>query len=78
MNISLRRSQGQTVKASSNKKNYVNILSEIINLKGHLNCFIGSKVTAILVNGRILPSGFIGKGLRLQPAQQACSLINAC
>ena len=30
---------------------YVNVYFEILNLKGHLNCFIGSKVTAILVNG---------------------------
>ena len=37
--------------------NYVDIFSEIINLKGHLNCCIGSKVTAIFVNGVILPSG---------------------
>ena len=29
---------------------------EILNLEGHLNCFIGLKVTAILVNRVILPS----------------------
>jgi len=37
-----------------------------------INCITGSKVTAILLNGWILPWGFIEKGLRLQPTQQAC------
>ena len=43
---------------------------------GHLNRFIALKVTAILMNGEILPSGgvAIGEGLRLQPAQEACFL----
>ena len=45
---------------------------EILNLEDHLNRFVGSKNTAILVNRGILPSGCIKKGLRLQPAQQAC------
>ena len=35
---------------------------KILNLEGHLNCFIGSKVTAILVNRGILPSGGIASG----------------
>ena len=30
---------------------------EILNLKGHLNCITGSEVTAILLNGWILPIG---------------------
>ena len=47
---------------------------EILNPEGHPNCFTGSKVTAILLNGWILPiSGASAvKGLRLQPVQQAC------
>ena len=35
----------------SHKIDYVPIFEENLNLKGHLNRFIGSKVTAILVNG---------------------------
>ena len=59
MKISLQRRQAQTVQdfASSHKKNYVKILSEIMNIEGHLNHTIGSKVTPILVNREILPSG---------------------
>ena len=39
--------------------------------KGHPNCITGSKVTAILLNGWILPIGEASsvKDLRLQPAQ---------
>ena len=57
--------------AFSNKIDYV---KEILNIKGHPNRFTGSKVTAILMNGWILPVGGASamKGLRLQPAQQAC------
>ena len=45
--------------ASSHKTNYVDILSEILNPEGHQNCYIGSKVTANLLNGyvSILPTG---------------------
>ena len=43
--------------ASSHKTNYIDIFSEILNLEGHLNRCIGSKVTAILLNGWILPTG---------------------
>ena len=43
--------------ASSHKTNYIDIFSEILNLGGHQNCCIGSKVTAILLNGLILPTG---------------------
>ena len=35
---------------------------EIFNLEGHLNRFIGTKVTAIFVNGGILPSGEVASG----------------
>ena len=47
---------------------------EILIPEGHPNCITGSKVTAYLLNGWILPIGgaSAGKGLRLQPAQQAC------
>ena len=53
---------------------YVTIFKEILNLKGHPNHITGSKVTSILLNGWILPIGGVSavKGLRLQPAQQAC------
>ena len=46
---------------------------EILNTEGHPYRFTGSKGTAILLNGWILPiSGASAvKGLRLQPAQQA-------
>ena len=51
-----------------------------LNLEGHLNRFIGSKVTTILVNGGILPSGGIAGFLLLyiflnlfkQKLRQAC------
>ena len=38
------------------------IFLDNLNLDGHLNCFIGSKVTAILVNGGILPMGGVAVG----------------
>ena len=52
----------------------VTIFLEILNPEGHPNRIIGSKVTAYLLNGWILPicGASAGKGLRLQPAQQAC------
>ena len=58
MKISLRRRHAQTVKngASSHKTNYMDIFSDILNLE-HQNRCIGSKVTAILLNGWILPTG---------------------
>ena len=37
--------------AFSRKIDYVTICKEILNLKGHPNRIIGSKVTAILLNG---------------------------
>ena len=56
------------------KIDYVTILKGILYLEGHPNRITGSKVTAILLNGLILPFGGASavKGLRLQPAQQAC------
>ena len=38
------------------------ISTEILNLEGHLNHCIGSKVTAILLNGWILPTGGVASG----------------
>ena len=60
--------------AFSHKIDYVTIFMEILNLKGHPNRITGLKVTAILLNGLILPIDGASsvKGLRLQPAQQAC------
>ena len=46
----------------SHKTNYIDIFSEILNLEGHLNRCIGSKVTAILLKGRILPTGGVASG----------------
>ena len=56
------------------KSDYVTISKEVLSLKGHQNHITGSKVTAILLNRWILPIGGASavKGLRLQPAQQAC------
>ena len=60
--------------AFRHKIDYLTILKEILNLKGHLNSITGSKVSAILLNWWILPIGGASavKGLRLQPEQQAC------
>ena len=43
--------------AFSHLINYVAILREILNLEGHQNRTTGSRVTAILLNGLILPIG---------------------
>ena len=43
--------------ASSLTKDFVNKCLEILNLKGHWNRHIGSKVTTIFVNWRIFPVG---------------------
>ena len=47
------RRHAQTIKngASSQKKNCIDIISEILNLEGHVNHCIGSKVTMILLKG---------------------------
>ena len=57
----------------SHKIDYVAILQEILNPEGPQNRITGSKVMAFLLNGWILPmvGASAGKGLRLQPAQQA-------
>ena len=63
--IYLRRSHAQAVQngASSHKTNYIDVFLEILNLEGHLNCCIGSKVTGILLNGWILPTGGVVLGM---------------
>ena len=75
MTMSQRR-HAQTVRdrCSSYKIDYVVVIKTFRNPEGHLNPISGSKVTAILLKGRILPIGgaSAGEGLRLQPAQQAC------
>ena len=59
MKISLRRRHALKVEdgAFSHKIAYVAIFWEILNLQGHQNCIAGSIVTAILMNGWILPIG---------------------
>ena len=56
-------------RATSLKINYVAQVKEILNLKGNLNCIIGSKVTANLLEGLILPIGGVASG-----RDCACSL----
>ena len=60
--------------AFDQKIDYIAQVEEILNLKGNQNLFTVSKVTAILPD--LLDFAYrwswIGKGLRLQPAQQAC------
>ena len=48
--------------AFTHEIDYVSIFLEILNLEGHLNRVIGSKVTASLVNGGILLSGGVASG----------------
>ena len=59
MKISLRRRHTLTVAdgAFSHKVTYVTIFKEILNPEVHPNRITGSKVTAILLNGWILPIG---------------------
>ena len=60
--------------ASSHKTNYFDVFSEILYHEGHLNRCIGSKVTAILLNGWILPTGGAALG-RVCPAACAAGLL---
>ena len=48
--------------ASSHKTKYINIFKEILNFKEHQNHCIGSKATAICLNGWILPTGGVATG----------------
>ena len=56
------------------KIDYVIVIKNFLNPEGHQNPITGSKVTAILLKGRILPIGgaSAGEGLHMQLAQQAC------
>ena len=71
------RRHAQTVRDSSSsyKIDCVIVMKNFLNPEGHQNPISGSKVTAILLKGGILPIGgaSAGEGLLLQPAQQACS-----
>ena len=57
--IALRRRHAQTVRDSSSsyKIDYVIVIKNFLNPEGHQNPFNGSKVTAILLKGRILSIG---------------------
>ena len=72
----LRRRHAQTVRdrCFSDNIDYVVVIKNFLNLEGHQNPISGSKVTAILLKGWILPIGgaSAGEGLHLQPLQQAC------
>ena len=72
VNISLRRRHPQTVLLV--KTNYIDSFSEILDLEGHLNRCIDSKVTAILLNWWILPTGGVASG-RVCPAACAAGLF---
>ena len=52
----------------------IDIFSEILNLEGHLNSCIGSKVKAIFLNGWILPPGGAASG-RICPAACVAGLF---
>ena len=56
--------------AFSRKQIILQFFKEILKLEGHQNRITGSKVTAILLTGWILPIGGASSG-SLQPAQQA-------
>ena len=43
--------------SSSYKIDYIIVIKTFLNPEGHQNCIGGSKVTAILLKGRILPFG---------------------
>ena len=74
--LQLRQTQTVKNRCSSYKIDYVIVIKDFLNPEGHQNPISGSKVTAILLKGCILPIGgaSAGEGLRLQPAQQACFL----
>ena len=75
----VRRRHGQTVIGSSFSYviDYVIVIKNFINPKGHQNHISVSKVMAILLKGWNFAYWWscIEKGLRLQPAQQACLLV---
>ena len=53
---------GLRVRASNHKIGYVKQVWKILNLKGNQNLINGSKVTAILLEGLILPVGGVVSG----------------
>ena len=59
---------------SDKKIDYITMVKDILNLEEHPNRITVSKVTAVLLNGWILPVGGASsvKGLGLQPVQPAC------
>ena len=59
------RRQAQTVRdmSSSYKIDYVKVMTICLNPEGHPNPISGSKVTAILLKGWILPIGGASAGL---------------
>ena len=61
--------------AFSHKIDYITIFKENLNPERYPNRITSSQVTAILMNGLILPIGgaSAGKGLRLQPVQPGFS-----
>ena len=56
--------------AFSHKIDYITFFQEILNLEGHPNCITGSRDTAILLKGWILPIGEVAAGRVC-----ACSLV---
>ena len=71
MKISLRRRHAITVAdgAFSHKIDYVTIF-KILNPEGHPNRITGSKVTAILLNGWIVPIGGASSGINRSSCQE--------
>ena len=63
--------------SSSYKIAYVIVIKTLLNPEGHQNRMTGSKVKGHFTEG--VDSAYwwscIGKGLRLQPAQQACFIV---
>ena len=76
MKISLRRRHALTIAdgAFSHKIDYVTIFKDILNPEGHPNRITGSKVTAIFLNGWILPIGGASSG-RVCPCSLRSRLV---
>ena len=53
--------------AFSHKIDFILIFKEILNLEGHQDRIIGSRVTAILLNDWIFPIGQCGEASRCLP-----------